>query len=112
MNQTKKFMRTPLVWELAKIVDDREIVLRASYVSAEEFCALACRPGPMLPRSMLPESMLQDVDVGEWIGGAGLRFVHGGQEYLLRCRGATEEEIAEEVRELRERIRELEGEVE
>jgi len=85
MNQTKKFMRTPLVWELAKIVDDREIVLRASYVSAEEFCALACRPGPMLPRNMLPESMLQDVDAGEWIG-TGLRFVHEGQEYLLRCR--------------------------
>jgi len=29
--------------------------------------------------------MLQDVDAGEWIG-TGLRFVHEGQEYLLRCR--------------------------
>ena len=86
MDQTKKFMRTPLVWELVKIVDDHEIVLRASYVSAEEFCRLACMPGPTHPRSILPESMLSDADAGEWIGGAGLRFVHGGQEYLLRCR--------------------------
>jgi hypothetical protein len=85
MDQTKKFMHTPLVWELVKIVDDHEIVLRASYVSAEEFCRLACMPGPTHPRSILPESMLSDADAGEWIG-TGLRFVHEGQEYLLRCR--------------------------
>lgn len=91
MDQTKKFMHTPLVWELVKIVDDHEIVLRASYVSAEEFCRLACMPGPTHPRSILPESMLSDADAGEWIG-TGLRFVHEGQEYLLRCRVTAREE--------------------
>jgi len=119
--------KLPLVWEMLN--ETGEVVLY-TYQTVEEFCKcvveqvgmqyvveMLCglphktNPALPLPEGLLPPEMIDSATTGVW-GMDGLRFVHEGREYLVRCRGATEEEIAEEVRELRERIRELEGEVE
>jgi len=108
-----------LVWELVSA--DGGEVLCTTYQSVEEFCKHACGPElalacvDALPRSaleaenedviilpgaltcanVLPRSMLQSANAGEW-SRDGLRFVHEEQEYLVRCRIASEEEIVHE----------------
>ena len=98
-----------LVWELLNETTGE--VLRTSPQTVEEFGLHACGPELALacvdaiPRSALdaededtiiipdaltcagviPKSMLQSANAGEW-SRDGLRFEHEGQEYLVRCR--------------------------
>ncbi len=98
-----------LVWELLNETTGE--VLRTSPQTVEEFGLHACGPELALacvdaiPRSALdaqnedeiiipdalacadviPRSMLSSANAGEW-SREGLRFVHEGQEYLVRCR--------------------------
>ena len=105
-----------LVWELVRETTGE--VLRTSHQTVEEFGLHACGPELALacvdaiPRSVLdaqnedeiiipdalacadviPREMISDSNEGEW-SRDGLRFVHEGQEYLVRCRFAAREEI-------------------
>lgn len=105
-----------LVWELVREMTGE--VLRTSHQTVEEFGLHACGPELALacvdaiPRSVLdaqnedeiiipdalacadviPREMISDSNEGEW-SRDGLRFVHEGQEYLVRCRFAAREEI-------------------
>jgi hypothetical protein len=98
-----------LVWELVRETTGE--VLRTSHQTVEEFGLHACGPELALacvdaiPRSVLdaqnedeiiipdalacadviPREMISDSNEGEW-SRDGLRFVHEGQEYLVRCR--------------------------
>lgn len=104
-----------LVWELLNETTGE--VLRTSPQTVEEFGLHACGPELALacvdaiPRSALdaededtiiipdaltcagviPKSMLQSANAGEW-SRDGLRFVHEGQEYLVRCKQVGGEE--------------------
>jgi len=97
-----------LVWELVRETTGE--VLRTSHQTVEEFGLHACGPELALacvdaiPRSVLdaqnedeiiipdalacadviPREMISDSNEGEW-SRDGLRFVHEGQEYLVRC---------------------------